>query len=91
VLLAGGADPNLGARGGPQTWQSPLLFAVATGGNAATARLLLGAGANCAVVVGSRRDPLTLVELARRKRDFDTLQLLTSTEGCDVDLAQLGL
>lgn len=71
--------------------QSPLLFSVVSGCSVCAA-LLLEKGANCAVVVGSRAEPLTLVDLARRRRDFDMLQLLTSDahgEACAVDLSQL--
>lgn len=82
------ADPD---RGSPphnrpsSLHQSPLLLGVVRG-HARAVEALLDADANCAILVQSRDGRLeNLVDLARTRRDHDTLQLLLSREDCDVD------
>ena len=76
------ADPNVGGTG---AMQSPLLFAVVRG-QAEIAGLLLRAGASCNVLIqrSSGDDSTeTLVEFARRRRDFDMLQVLSRSDACN--------
>jgi len=86
------ADPDVGARTS-SLHQSPLLLAVARG-HAAAVAALLDAGANCAVLVATSRDPAAtpdnLLDIARARRDHDTLQLLMAhADACDVSAADL--
>lgn len=78
------ADPNL-SDGSSGYTQSPLLFAVMKG-RANVASLLLTAGAHCGVTIfvktKSSEAPLSLLDLARRKRDYDVLQVLASHPNC---------
>ena len=93
ALLKAGADPDRGASGpkaGPLQ-RSPILLAVVRGDAPTTAALLEG-GANCQVAIASPRGgaPETLISVARAKRHFDVLQLLSADENCHVDLGALG-
>jgi ankyrin repeat protein len=78
------ADPNL-SDGSTAYTQSPLLFAVVKG-RAEVASLLLTAGAYCGVTILLRSKtseaPLSLLDLARRRRDYDLLQVLASHPNC---------
>jgi hypothetical protein len=73
--------------------QAPLLLAVARG-HSGIAGLLLQAGAHCNIVVATPSSKPnsgeTLVEVARRKRDYDMLQVLTSFDACDPDVVRSG-
>ena len=71
--------------------QSPLLLAVMRGGRAEIVDLLLHAGAMCNILVAtapSRTDSITktaastLIEVARFRRDYDTLQVLSRHDVC---------
>ena len=84
------ADPNLG---GAAAMQSPLLFAVVRG-QAEIAGLLLRAGAGCNVLLQrSSRDTTTetLVEFAKRRRDFDMLQVLGRSDACNSETIRSAL
>lgn len=96
-------NPDLGAispgpffqrRPPSQLHQAPILLAVARGFTSVV-EALLDAGANCAILVQTTRDwlrpPDNLVDIARAKRDHDTLQLLLRHhEDCDVHQEEEG-
>jgi ankyrin repeat protein len=93
------ADPNL-SDGSASFTQSPLLFAVVKG-RVEVASLLLAAGADCGVTILMRsktppplsgsasfsEDLLSLLDVARRKRDYDLMQLLASHPNCSFSSA----
>ncbi|KAH8052213.1 hypothetical protein JL722_10313 [Aureococcus anophagefferens] len=84
---AGPADPDLGSAAS-SLHQSPILLAVVRG-HADVAAALLDAGCNCGVLVATSRDPAkppdNLLDIARARRDFDMLNLLTARgDDCDV-------
>lgn len=82
ALLAKGADPNKGVGGGGGVMQHPLLFAVVKGRHLIV-KELLRKGASCGIVIGnSRGDRESLLDFTRTRRDFDTMQVLSSFKEC---------
>lgn len=86
------ADPNKGVSGtAPGIFQQPLLLTVVRGSrtSASIVKLLLEAGANCDITVAIATTATssyvyeTLIEISRRKRDFDTLQILSNHKSCN--------
>jgi ankyrin repeat protein len=65
--------------------QSPLLFAVVRG-RADVADLLLTAGARCDLTIMRQQSKslvaLSLLDIARQRRDYDTMQVLSSHQDC---------
>eukprot|EP00633_Aureoumbra_lagunensis_P008202 CAMPEP_0197305498 /NCGR_PEP_ID=MMETSP0891-20130614/1586_1 /TAXON_ID=44058 ORGANISM="Aureoumbra lagunensis, Strain CCMP1510" /NCGR_SAMPLE_ID=MMETSP0891 /ASSEMBLY_ACC=CAM_ASM_000534 /LENGTH=752 /DNA_ID=CAMNT_0042786587 /DNA_START=490 /DNA_END=2748 /DNA_ORIENTATION=- len=86
------ADPDLGSPDTNTIYKSPLLTAVVKG-RVHIAAALLDAGANCAILVASSKDPSrhdNLLDIARSRRDFDMLQLLSRNgDRCDVSIKDL--
>ena len=85
------ADPDKGSGPGSVS-QAPLLYAVARSRGASIVESLLEAGANCAILVASSKRPKeadNLLDIARDRRDYDTLQLLLEYPDCDVHLDDL--
>jgi ankyrin repeat protein len=78
------ADVNKGTTNG--IMQSPLLFSVVKGKNE-IAKILLDSGAYCNIIIATNpnnvNDGETLLEFAKRKRDYDMIQVLTNYTQCD--------
>jgi hypothetical protein len=85
ILEYKGSDPNKGIPNGGLS-QSPILLAVIRG-QSGIVKLLLEAHAHCNVIVATQADDSqygeTLVEIGRKRRDYDTSQVLLSFEQCD--------
>jgi len=86
------ADPNQGAE--TKGLQIPLLTAVLKG-YASIAKILLDNGAYCSIIIGKNsnnhfNDGETLIDIAKRKRDYDMLQILSSYSICDPELIRKG-
>jgi len=87
------ADPNKGVGNGGGSaggiMQSPLLYAVVRG-RADIVKHLLAAGAFCNIIVATPSSPAgeTLVDVARRKRDFDVLQALMAFKNCNPEIVR---
>ena len=77
------ADPNKGMQGETAGFlQFPLLLAVASN-KAAIAAVLLRAGASCeATLAMGENDFVSLLGLAKRRRDYDTMQVLAADPTC---------
>jgi ankyrin repeat protein len=89
LLLRHKVDVNHGIAGGG-VLESPLLLAVVRGA-ADIAMALLGNGASCNLLVASSTDPNkreSLLDIARRKRDYDMIQALSSFEQCQQSIQQ---
>jgi ankyrin repeat protein len=88
VTLAHRDPPDSPGSSSPYT-QSPLLFAVVKG-RADVAELLLSAGARCNLTIlvqpkgspPSASVPYALLDIARQRRDYDMLQVLSAHEEC---------
>eukprot|EP01041_Mallomonas_annulata_P000155 gene155-259_t len=86
----GAADPDKGVVGAGLS-QSPLLLATVRR-KPMIVRALLDAGANCGVEIGvggSTDTMMTLLDIAKRNRDFDTMQILASHPACTVKVEEL--
>jgi ankyrin repeat protein len=87
------ADPNKGVGNGGGSasgiMQSPLLYAVVRG-RADIVHELLTAGAFCNIIVATPSSPAgeTIVEIARKKRDFDVLQALMAFRKCHPEIVR---
>ena len=96
LLLSNGWSPNRGLedpRAGVRSHS--LLLAVARGGRADIISILLAHGVGCNVLV-ARREGVgedaadTLVDIAKQRRDYDSLQALMAQERCHPEFVRRG-
>ena len=79
------ADVNKGTTNG--IMQSPLLYAVVKS-KSEIAKILLDSGSYCNIIIATNPNNLngeTLLDYAKRKRDYDMIQVLTNYTQCDPD------